>query len=114
MGLIAKNTVTYIVIMRHLYFIEQNDVFKFCGVTNYCSFANDGVTTDECTVSYLCFLVNNTWSVNISGWENGSRFCNPYILSTLLVFVFWQTVAQFDDKGTDLRKKLPGIGSTFK
>ena len=41
MGLVAENGVADIIIMRHLYIIEKNDVFELRGV------ADDAVIADE-------------------------------------------------------------------
>ncbi len=40
--------------MRYLYFIEQDDVFKLGGFSDYCTFSRQGAAaTDECTVTHL-------------------------------------------------------------
>ena len=50
MGFVSKNRVADIVVMRNLYFIKENDIFQFGGVSNDSAFADDGVSADKGTL----------------------------------------------------------------
>ena len=47
MGFVSKNRVADIVVMRNLYFIKENDIFQFGGVSNDSAFADNGVSADK-------------------------------------------------------------------
>ena len=63
MCLVAKDGITDIVIMRHLYTVKDNVIFDLCGISYYRSFSDDCRTTDKRTVADLRFLIDNEWSV---------------------------------------------------
>ena len=61
MGFVSKNRVADIVVMRNLYFIKENDIFQFGGVSNDSAFADDGVSADKGTLTDLSAFSNDAW-----------------------------------------------------
>ena len=109
MRLKSKDTVPYIVIMRYLYLVKQDDIFKLCGISHYSTLSHNGISSDKGTVSYFCILVNNSRSVNTRCRCDGSTVCHPYMLFDLRIGILWKLCSKLQDKRTDLRQKLPWI-----
>ena len=74
MCLESQDTVTDIIIMRHLYLIKENNIFKLGRISDNSTLSNDGISTDERTVTNLCLLINNGRSI-----DKGTR-CNRGII----------------------------------
>lgn len=74
MGFVAEDGISHVVIVRHLYFIEQDDVLKFCRVTYDCAFADDRISADECALTDFCVLSDDRRSVDVGCLEYGCGF----------------------------------------
>ena len=46
-GFVAEDGIAHVIIVRHLYFVEQDDVLKFCRITYDCTFADDRISADK-------------------------------------------------------------------
>ena len=109
MGLEAQHTVSHIIIMRHLYFIEQNHVLKFRGIANYRAFTHNGIATDKGTVTDLRFFINDQRTVQAGGRSYLCVLCHPDILASFFINFFRQSLTQFQNEIVDSGKHLPGI-----
>ena len=87
MRLKTQHAVSHIIIMWHLYFIEQDHVLQFGGIADHSPFAYQCVTADKCTVTHLCFFSDDGRSMYISAWKCMGRFCNPYILAYFVILL---------------------------
>mgnify|MGYP000169952922 CR=1 FL=1 len=88
MCLVSKNGITDVIVMRNLYFVEQDHIFQLGGVADNGSFTYDRIAADECTVAYFCFFSDDRRSVNVSGRCYGCGFCDPDVFPTFFVFFF--------------------------
>ena len=86
-SLISENGITNVVIVRNLNLVKEDNVLKLCGVTNCSTFADNSALSDECTLSYLSTLPYDSRTMDISRRKDLSIFCNPYILSYLVVLI---------------------------
>lgn len=114
MGFVSEDGVAYVVVVWYLYFVEQDNILKFCGVTYNCAFAYDCISTDECALAYFCVFADDGWSVDVCCLEYGCGFGNPYVFADLVVFVCWKGFAKFFDEIADLWKDFPWVGCAFE
>ena len=110
MGFITENRISYIIIMRNLYFIKQNNIFKFSRITYYSSLSYDSVATDKGTVANLCIRTNNCRAINIRCWRNHSRFCYPHMFFYFFILIFGKKHSYFHNEVMNLWKNFPRIG----
>ena len=87
MGFVAEDGIAHVIIVRHLYFVEQDDVLKFCRVTYYCTFTNYSFSSYKCTMSYLCAFTYYCRTCNICGFKHICFFMNPYISIFFNIFI---------------------------
>ena len=74
MCLIAKDRIPYIIVVRNMYLIEQNYIFKLCRISNQCSLPDNSIAADKCSVPYLRVFADDRRPVNICRWEYFCRF----------------------------------------
>ena len=77
MGFVSKNSISYIVIMRNLYFIKKDCIFEFCGISDNCSFSHNYISTDKCTMADFRILTDNSRPIDISSWSYFGNRCRP-------------------------------------
>ena len=100
--------------MRYLYFVEQDDVFKLGGVSDYRAFSDQGAAADECTVAHLGVFADDNRSVQIGAVKYLRCLMNPDIFTAFLIFCWIQAISQFDDKITETCQRLPWVGKLFQ
>jgi hypothetical protein len=66
MGAVAKDAVSYIVVMRNLYIVKEDDVFEFSGVAHHTVVSNDGASSDKSAVSDFSFFTDDDRSFDKS------------------------------------------------
>ena len=86
-GFVSEDGIAHVVIVRHLYFVEQYDVLKFCRVTYDCAFADDCISADKCALADFCVLSDDRRSVDVGCLEYGCGFGDPYVFADLIVFI---------------------------
>ena len=114
MRFISKHRITHIIIMRNLYFIEQNYILKLCRITDYRTLSYDGIATDKCTVSYFCILADDCRAMNVSRRKYVCRLGNPQILFHLIILLFGKCLSKLHNKISDFRKHFPRVSYTIK
>ena len=67
MCLVSKNGITDVIVMRNLYFVEQDHIFQLGGVTNDSALADDGISADKSTLADLRAFSDDAWAVDGSG-----------------------------------------------
>ena len=100
--------------MRYLYFVEQDDVFKLSGVSDYRTFSDQGAATDECTVAHLGVFADDDRSVQIGAVEYLSLSYEPDVFTAFLIFCRIQAVSQFDDKSLRPASASHGYVNCFR
>ena len=114
MGFITKDAVSHIIVVRHLYFIEENHVFQLCGIADHRSLSHDGAAPHKGTVAHLRILIDDERAVQAGRGSHFRAFRDPDVFPPFLITVFRKAVSQLDDKILDLRQNLPGIFRPFK
>ena len=114
MCFVSKYGISNIVVMWNLYFIEQDNIFKFCRIADYSSLSYNCIAADKCTVTNLCIFSDNCRSVDICRFKYFCRFCNPNIFSYFIILVCRKCLSQFYNEITNLRKHFPRISHSFK
>ena len=114
MGFVSKNRVADIVVMRNLYFIKENDIFQFGGVSNDSALADDGISADKSTLADLRAFSDDAWAVDGSGRCDHGIFCDPDIFAAFFVFCRIECFAEFKNKIFNERKHFPWIRFAFK
>ena len=104
MCLVSKNGITDVIVMRNLYFVEQDHIFQLGGVADNGSFTYDRIAADECTVAYFCFFSDDRRSVDVGCLEYGCGFGDPYVFADLIVFICRKGLSEFFDEAADLWK----------
>ena len=74
------------------------------------TFTYNGIASDKCTMSDFCAFTDDSRSMDISRWENNRILCNPYIITSVLIFFFRQCRPQFLNEFTNFWKYFPWIG----
>ena len=87
MALIAKNGVTYVVVMRHLHIVEQNDVLQLHRITDNAVCAYECGTSYKSTVTNLRLRADDTWCTEIRAREYLRRLMHPDALCALFVLI---------------------------
>ena len=114
MGLVSQNGIAYIIIVGNLYFVKQDHVFQFCGISYHSTFPNQCIAADKRTVAHLGVLTDNGRAVDECSGGYLCGFGDPNILSPLLVLLLRQCAAQFYNKFADKREHFPGICPAFQ
>ena len=109
MGLKAQDGVAHIIVMGDLDLIEQDHVFKFCGVSHHSALTHQGIAPQEGTVAHLRIFPDDDIFSQIGTFKNPGRFMDPDSLTAFFIFAFRQTVPQLQDKIPDPGKGLPGV-----
>ena len=113
-GFVAEDGIAHVIIVRHLYFVEQDDVLKFCRVTYDCAFADDRISADECALADFCVLSDDRRSVDVGCLEYGCGFGDPYVFADLIVFICRKGLSEFFDEAADLWKDFPWVGGSLE
>ncbi len=114
MGFIAQNAVPHIVVMGHLHFVEQDNVFQLRGIAYHGPFSHDGIAAHKRTVADFSILVYDKRPVQAGRGGYFGAFGNPDMLSPFLINFFRKALAQADDKIMDFRKRFPWIGQSLQ
>ena len=65
MCLVSKYRISDIIVMWNLYFIKQNDILKFCRISDYGSLSYNCIATDKCAVANLCIFSDDCRSMDV-------------------------------------------------
>ena len=66
MRLESEDRITYIVIVRNLNVVADDNVLKFCGVADNALASDESAASDECTLTDFCLRSDDAWSCDIS------------------------------------------------
>lgn len=108
MRLKAQNAVPDIIIMRNLHLVKQDHIFQLCGISYYCAFSNNGVSTDKCAVSDLCLIIYDGRSANICCRRDRCRIRYPYIFLDLCILICGKRCSQLFIKSLIFGKSSHG------
>ena len=100
--------------MGNLYFVEQDHIFKLCGIPHNSPFPNQRIPADKCTVAYFRVFPDDRRTIDECRGSNLCGLGDPHILPSFLILFLTERAAQFYDKFTDEGKHFPGIGLAFQ
>ena len=113
-GLVSKDCIAYIIIMRNLNIVTKNYILKLCRVSNHAAISHQSLSADKCAVTNLCIFTNNCRTIDTCGRCNLGRFCNPDVPLQMIIFISIQCFSQLYDEITNFRKYLPWIGFSLE
>ena len=114
MRLETEDAVSHIIVVRHLHFVKENDIFEFGGVADDRALPDNGISADECAVADLCLLVDDARSVDACCRRYLCRFCDPDIFAAFLELIFRKRTAKLHDICTDPGQQFPRVDCPVK
>ena len=121
MGLIAKDRIPHIVVMRHLHIVEQDHVFQLRGVAHHAVIANQCAAPDKGALAHLRPMANDAGAVEIGGFEHRGVLRHPDVLQNLavpvggmVILLLRQLLSDFQNQVGDPGQRLPWIGELLQ
>ena len=107
-GIVAEDRVAYIVVVRGLNVIEEDDVLQLRGVADHTVGADESRAADEGALAHLGVGADDARSAEISGVKDLGGLVHPHLRRTLLIIVA-QRRAESDDHVLDALERFPRI-----
>ena len=121
MGLIAKDRIPHIVVMRHLHIVEQNHIFQLRGIAHHAVIANQCAAPDKGALTNLRPVADDAGAVEIGGLEHRCVLGHPDILQNVAVpvggvhiLVLRKLLADLQNQVGDPGQRLPWIGELLQ
>ena len=121
MGLIAKDRISHIVVMRHLHIVEQDHVFQLRGVAHHAVIAHQCAAPDKGALTNLRPVADDAGAVEIGGLEHRCVLGHPDILQNVAVpvggvhiLVLRKLLADLQNQVGDPGQRLPWIGELLQ
>ena len=108
-GLIAKDRIPHIVVMRHLHIIKQNNIFKLRRVAHHAVVPHKCASPDESTGPNLRPVADNAGAGNIVIGIDHGVFGNIDPLGRSIILLCRQAFAQLQNKVFDSVQHLVGV-----
>ena len=111
MRIVSEDTVTYIVIVRSLNVIKEDNVLKFNGIAYYAVCTDECGASDECAVADFSLGTDDARCTEICRWEDLGCLMYPDILLNFFIIIS-ECGTQSKDKILDAFQCLPRICET--
>lgn len=108
-GFVAEDGIAHIVVVRRLYIIKKDNVFKLNRVAHYAVPSDESIAADERTVPDFGSVVDDAGAENACTVKDDGVFCDPYVSLWMVKFIFGQGSSDLENGLSYERKRFPRV-----
>ena len=108
-AVVTEYRIAYIVVMRSLNVVKEDDVLQLNRVAHHALAANKSRSSYERAVSDFCLRSDDAWSSELSARKHLGRLVDPYVFADLFILLRIECRTELKDEVLDALQRFPRI-----